>query len=169
MSKKSGKSRFNFIDVIVILAIVAVIGAAVLIVLSRSGVVSASKTAHVEYTVRFTLVREEFTSYVKTGDTVKNSSTGNDIGNVIAVRTPEKSVYSDARSIIGDGDEKTVAVSEFPDLYDLYITVSSTATLNDNGIAIVDGNMILIGSPIYFRDGLFAKEGFITAFEITQN
>ena len=166
MSKTKTKSRFNFVDVIIILAIIAVIAAIVWIVLVRSGTVKTEKTVRVEYTVRFTLVREEFSSYVKTGDSVTNSSTGNEIGSVIAVRRPEKSKYYDVRSTVGTGDDATVKVSEYPNLYDVYVTIASDATLSDNGIATVDGNKILIGAPMYFRDGLFAKEGYVTAFEI---
>ena len=70
MSKTKTKSRFNFVDVIIILAIIAVIAAIVWIVLVQSGTVKTEKTVRVEYTVRFTLVREEFSSYVKTGDVV---------------------------------------------------------------------------------------------------
>ena len=166
MSKTKTKSRFNFVDVIIILAIIAVIAAIVWIVLVQSGTVKTEKTVRVEYTVRFTLVREEFSSYVKTGDSVTNSSTGNEIGSVIAVRTPEKSKYRDIRSIVDTADGKTVQVSEYPDLYDVYVTVSSEAEISDDGIATVDGSKILIGAPMYFRDGLFAKEGYVTAFEI---
>jgi len=166
MSKTKTKSRFNFVDVIIILAIIAVVAAIVWIVLVQSGTVKTGKTARVEYTVRFTLVREEYSTYVKTGDTVTNSGTGNEIGSVIAVRHPEKSKYRDIRSITGTGDAKTVQVSEYPDLYDVYVTVSSEATISGDGIATVDGNKILIGAPIYFRDGLFAREGYVIAFEI---
>lgn len=169
MSKIKTKTRFNFVDVIIILAIIAVIAAIVWIVLVQSGTVSTEKTVRVEYTLRFTLVREEYATYVKTGDTVKNSSTGNDIGSVIAVRRPEKSKYYDIRTTVDEGGEQTVQVSEYPNLYDVFVTVASDATLSDSGIATVDGDKILIGSPMYFRDGLFAKEGFVTAFEIKNN
>lgn len=166
MSKTNAKHRFNFVDVIIIIAVIAVIAAIVWIVLAQSGTIKTGTTARVEYTVRFTFVREELASYVKTGDTVLNSGTGNEIGKVIAVRHPEKSIYRDIRSIVDDGGEKTVKVSEFPDLYDVYVTVSSNASISESGIATVDGNKILIGAPIYFRDGEFAREGYIIAFEI---
>ncbi|MBR6049614.1 MAG: DUF4330 family protein [Clostridia bacterium] len=166
MSKTKANHRFNFVDVIIILAIIAVVAAIVWIVLAQSGTIKTGKTARVEYTVRFTLVREELASYVKTGDTVLNSGTGNEIGKVIAVRHPEKSKYRDNRTIVGSGEERTLQVSDYPDLYDVYVTVSSEAAISDSGVATVDGNKILIGAPIYFRDGQFAREGYIIAFEI---
>ena len=162
------KTRFNIIDVIIILAIVAIIAGVVVFVLVQRGTVKTAKTATAEYTVRFTGVRAEFLSEFAVGKTVKNSSTKNDIGTIIAVRTPTKSVEYNTNVIVGEGEEATVLKTEL-DTYDVYVTISAEAKIGDNGIATIEGAKVLIGSPAYYRIDRFADLGYITDFEIIDN
>ncbi len=168
-SSESRKTHFNLIDVIIIIAVLAVIAAIVWIILLQSGSVGQTDDVKITYTLKFSLVREEFASRVKIGDSAVNSSTGNEIGTVTAVSV-EKSKYVNTDAVVTDENgEYTVEVSEYPDMYDVYVTVSTTATLGKNGIAYVDGYRILIGSQIYFRDASFASRGFITDFETVKD
>lgn len=159
------KTRFNIIDVVIILAVLAAIAGVVVFVLVRNGTVKTNKTVRAEYTVRFTGVREEFLSEFSAGKTVKNSSTRNDIGTILAVRTPTKTLEYNTDAVVGEGDDATVLTSEL-DTYDVYVTISSTATLSDIGIAYIDGTKVLIGSPAYYRIDRFAQIGYITDFEL---
>ena len=159
------KTRFNIVDAIIILAVAAIIAAIVVIVLIQKGTVKTAQTVKAEYTVRFTGVREEFLSEISVGKTVKNSSTRNDIGTIIAVRTPSKSIEYNVDVIIGEGEDATVLSTEL-DTYDVYVTISSEAKIAVNGIAEADGTKILIGSPAYYRIDKFAQLGYITDFEL---
>ncbi|MBO4353824.1 MAG: DUF4330 domain-containing protein [Clostridia bacterium] len=158
-------TRFNFIDAVIILAVLLVIAAIVWIILLQNGTVGADETADIKYTVKISSVREEFVSAVKEGDEAVNSSTGAAIGKITGVKT-EKAKYINADSAVkGEDGTYTASVAEYPDTYDVYVTVSVTAKVSANGVLYVDGNKILIGSPLYFRDGAFAAKGFITGFE----
>ena len=158
-------TRFNLIDAVIILAVLLVIAAVVWIILLQNGAVGADATAEVTYTVKISSVREEFISSVKTGDGAVNSSTGASIGKITAVKT-EKAKYINTDSVVkGEDGTYTASVAEYPDTYDVYVTVSVVAKVGANGVLYIDGNKILIGSSLYFRDGAFAEKGFITGFE----
>lgn len=168
MVKGSNEKRFNFVDVVIIIAIVAVIGAVIWIAMVQSGNIEREKIVNVEYTVRLSSVRAEFADSVHNGDIVVDSSTGNELGLVIAVRRPENTKYYNPNVIVERGDKATVGSSSYEDLYDIYVTISSKAILGDNGVAYVDSKKILIGAPINFRISPFAQTCYVTAFAITE-
>lgn len=168
MVKGSNEKRFNFVDVVIIIAIVAVIGAVIWIAMVQSGNIEREKVVNVEYTVRLTSVRSEFADSIHNGDMVIDSSTGEELGLVIAVRHPENTKYYNPNVIVGSGERMTVGTSSYEDLYDIHVTISSKATIGANGVAYVDKNKILIGAPINFRISPFAQTCYITAFAITE-
>ena len=158
------KRHFNIIDVIIIVAILAVIAVVIWLVLLRGGVTDGGdKSVEVEYTVRFTLVREEYVGSLKVGDAVINSQNGNGIGEIVDIKTNKSTYYSAEAAKVGD-DGKTVVTSEYPDLYDVYVKIKATGTKGVNDVVYVDGIKILIGSPVYLRDNPFAAMGFIVDF-----
>lgn len=120
------KHRFNFIDVLIILTVVAV--AAVLVKLyvfdGKSDV--QTKNASIQYVVCTDMISEELSDNVTVGDTVFDYSSGKEIGKVIAC---------DIRNATHTGTSQsgTPVVSEIVGSKVLYITVEATATVYDDG------------------------------------
>ena len=164
--EKTGKTRFNVIDVIIIVAVVAVIAAIIFIAINKSGSEEQSNAVKVHYTVRFEQVPEGALAYIKSGENIKNAAKDS-IGEVSAVRSERSKYYGkDALTETEDGYE--MAVSEYPDRYDVYVTVISAAELDDAGIPIVEGAKILIGTHMEnVSISSFAGSGYVVAFEIT--
>jgi len=172
MNKNSNErrgARFNIIDAVIVIAVLALVAAAVWLILLQGGGAGKSDEVGVNYTLKISMVREEFASRIKVGDTAQNSSTGAEIGKITAVSV-EKSKFVNTGAVVTDENgESSAVVSEYPDLYDVSVTIRATATTGANGVAYVEGYKILIGSSIYFRDASFAARGFITNFETVGN
>lgn len=169
MTKNQKETKFNFIDVIITVSVLFIVGIIVFAALSNSGVSNVKKTISVEYTVRMEGVKKEHLSYVHEGDTVIDSRTGVEIGKIISIRQPENTKYYGNKMTPGTEDEARIVVSEHEDFYDLYVTISSPAVIGKNNIAYIDSNKILVGAPIYFRISPFANIGYIVDFEMMTN
>ena len=59
-----------------------------------------------------------------------------------------------------------INISEYDNLYDVYVTINVIADVDCRGIAYAGKNKILVGSRIYFRCGTFAGTSFCTEFNI---
>jgi len=169
MIKNQKETKFNFIDVIITVSILFIVGIVVFAALSNSGVSNVKKTISVEYTVRMEGVKKEHLNYIHEGDTVIDSRTGIEIGKITSIRQPENTKYYGNGTVSGAEGEARIVVSEFEDFYDLYVTISSPAVIGENNVAYIDSNRILVGAPIYFRVSPFANIGYIVDFEMMTN
>ena len=65
MTNDRQKTRFNFIDVLIILIILAVVGAAVYLIVTGNMEARRSESANIEFTVRLSAVDEEYLSLIR--------------------------------------------------------------------------------------------------------
>lgn len=161
---ESGKSRFNFIDVLIILTVLAIV-AVIIYMTTQSGTIASKNEKTVVYTLKLSGVNSDYLGLISEGDEVFNSSTGNSIGKITAVRRENTKLIG--KTIVTDSTgAKSISVSQYDNLYDVYVTLYVTASVDDRGIAYVDGCRILVGSRFYFRDATFAGTSFCTDFSI---
>ncbi|MBQ9511323.1 MAG: DUF4330 domain-containing protein [Clostridia bacterium] len=164
-SKNVQKSRFNFVDVIVIVLALAMTAAIVYFFVSRRTTTAPSGDKTVVYTLKLPGVNADYLAMIKENDTITDSSTGNVLGTVREVQAKHTLYVGDTVADDGKGG-KTAAYSEYDNLFDVYITIYVTASVDDRGIAYIGSNRILVGSPFYIRHGAFAKKAYCTAFSI---
>ncbi len=162
MIQEKKKVRFNFIDAIIIIVILAVIGAAVLLITGDMKQSRSTSDGKIEFEVRITQVDEKNLSLIKVGDTVKDSSTGKVIGTIVNVET-KKSVYY-GNTAISENGVLTLPQTEYADQYDVYILISAEANKDSRGIYSIGSTRIVIGSPVYFKVPSFAAVSYITEF-----
>ncbi|MBQ0126008.1 MAG: DUF4330 family protein, partial [Clostridiales bacterium] len=113
MAKNQGKTRFNIIDVIILIAIIAVVAALIWIAVlqNRPGVF---ETREVEYTVRISGVAAHIADNISEGDVIWNTDENIPIGTEIAVRS-EKTKYYNTEKTVNASGRLTVQTSEYPD------------------------------------------------------
>ncbi len=158
----NNKTRFNFVDVLVILVILAIIGASVLLILNRDDLLNLGEEVPVEYVVRISKVKADYLPLIKEGETVKNSSDGKEIGTILSVKTEPSPVYGD--TAISDGNNGlTVSLGEAEDSFDVYVTIKTDASRDQRGILSTDGIRLLVGSTVYFKIPSFTSVSFITS------
>ena len=164
-NKNARKSRFNFIDVIIIVMVLAVIAALIYFFVVKKNAPVSETEKTVVYTLKIPGVNSDCLSMIKENDVVTDSSTGNELGTVKEIQVKNSLYVGD--TVVDDGKgAKTVAHSEYDNLFDVYVTLYVTASIDSRGIAYVGSNRILVGSPFYVRDGSFAKKAFCTGFSI---
>jgi hypothetical protein len=163
MMQQRKKIRFNFIDALIILLILAVIAAASYLIYTAMHKPRAAITnGTIEFEVRISNVDASALPLIKEGDTVKDSVTGEVLGKILSV-SAEKAKYVGNVAVEEDGN-LTLAVTDYDDLYDVYVKISADALADDRGICTVGTTRILIGSPVYFKVTSFKSVSYITEF-----
>ena len=163
-NRERTRGRFNFVDVLIIVMVLAIIAVIVYMRVSDKKVAVSSEKS-VTYTVRLSGVNEDFLPIIRNGETVYDSSTGKSVGTITSVRS-EKTKYI-GKTITSDTlGNRYINISEDDNLYDVYVTINVIADVDRRGIAYAGKNKILVGSRIYFRCGTFAGTSFCTEFNI---
>ena len=158
-SKKKKAFRFNIIDIILILVILAAVSFVVYLFLSRDNA-SDGEAFNAEFVIESKEVREEFSGLIKPGDILFDSVKQAELGEVIYVE------YVNAvRTTVNNetGEQKAV---EVPGRLDVYITVRSTNVTHD-GCYKINGNYdLMTGSYFSYRVPGFAGEGSCVSVKI---
>mgnify|MGYP004455938049 CR=1 FL=1 len=163
-NKEMTKGRFNFVDVLIIVMVLAIIAVVVYMSVSDKKVAASSEKV-VTYTVKLSGVNKDYLPLIKKGETVTDSSTGALIGTITDV-TSEKSKHVGSKITADTLGNRYISYSEYDNLYDVFVTMTVKADVDSRGIAYVNKNKVLVGSKIYFRCGTFAAASFCTAFSI---
>jgi len=152
MHKKTNKIKFNFVDIIIITLILALVTAGVykLFFVNRG---LAKQNSMIEYKVLVENVRTPTVESIKDGQTVRDVQTNIVMGTITG---KEISPYKQAVPTL-DG---RVVQADVPEKYNVIITVSSPAIVTDNNIMI--GNKeIKIGAPVSIKSNIFSVTGII--------
>ena len=167
MENSENKKRFNVIDIIVIVLVLALIAGLVwFFVFSKTTNNESTETNDISFTVLVKSVDDQIVKNFKTNDVILNSSTNNQFGIISNVRL-EKTEY--LSNIVDETKETpTAKLSSYPDLFDIYITITSKCRIESTGIAVVDNNPILIGKQLYIKDGLYATSSYVVDFAVKQ-
>jgi len=155
------KLYFNFIDVILIVAILASVAALIFFLRERRIVTdNGDKTAEIVYKIEVTAMREEFRNLVAVGDMVVDPVTANTVGEVTDVSyTPYLYVGTDRAT----GLQVTTA---YPGKITMTVTIKTVATVTDTGYE-VGGRALILGETVSLRVPDFAGSGTCVAIEKT--
>lgn len=163
MIQQRKKTRFNFIDALIVLLIIAVIAGAGYLLFTAIRQPRTATNGKVEFDVRIANVEASCLPLIKVGDKVKDSVTGELLGTIVSVQA-EKSKYVGNVAVEQDDGSLTFAVTDYEDQYDVYVKISADAMADERGIATVGSTRIVIGSPVYFKVPSFKSISYITEF-----
>lgn len=157
--KKSSKPRrrFNFIDVLLILLVLAVIFVAVNIVSPMSVMDKLkSETKHtIQYTVEFTGVDNDLLDKIKEKDTVVDAVSKQTLGSVTAVNN-----HTEYNVLEYNEETDTGVWVKYLDKYNIIVTVRATATYREGIGYRVNERRIAVGEKMALRFPNFAQEGY---------
>ena len=141
VKKKRGK--FNAVDFLIVFAVTGII-AVFLVYVSAMG--AEPQTVKLEYTVRFENVKEEFVDNILYGEDVCDSASQTPMGIVIKVDNSEHyEVYE------YDSNLKAIVGVEYPDKYNLKVTLVADAVLSDGVGYTVGGIRVAVGAKLDLR------------------
>jgi hypothetical protein len=164
MIQNRKKAQYNLIDVLIIVFILGVIAASVYLLFGGFGGSEDDGTADITFEVRISNVKESALPLISKGLAVKDSITGEQIGTIVAVRLEKSRYYGSAR--LDENGDYALGVTEYPDEYDVYVTISSNAKSDDRGIYAVGETYMLIGETVHFQVKSFSEVSYIVHTEI---
>ncbi len=162
MSTTKQKHRFNAVDALIILLILAVIAAGIF-VFSKKVRSQKAGSFDIEYVIELRTVRDELADNITVGTKIIDSAKKYQLGEVIAVNvTPAKFTGTDL--INGE-----LVYYDYPEHSDVSLTVKTTARLDSEGMYIVDsGYRLSVGTSIYVRTPDYVGTGYCTKFKKTE-
>jgi len=158
--KKSGaekmKFRLNFIDIIIMLVILAATVLLAYIFLSSDiNFFEGNKKVIVEYKVEIRNVREELRDYISISDHATDTVTQYSLGKVVDVEyTPAR--YTGVNRATGE-----LVFSDYPERINITVTIRSEATVSGADYSL-NGYKIAVGKPIALRTPNYINEGYCT-------
>ncbi|NLZ36272.1 MAG: DUF4330 family protein [Clostridiales bacterium] len=151
------KIRFNIIDALLLLIIIAAVALAAYFVMSgRVGQQRAVSERPIQYTVLLTNVRGEFKGNIKIGDSVTDTVKLMPIGEVTDIKTVQTSID------IEDETAGRIVSAIVPDKYDITVTVTADATVS-TGFYMIGGYQIQVGTLVSLRVPDFTGVGYCTS------
>lgn len=150
------KRRFNFIDVLIILAIV-LLGAIVVNLFLPEAIFKSSKntTREIQYTVEFVGVDEAFIDKIKENDNAIDSVSKYSVGKVILV--DRNTLYSELQY---DEENHAGKFAVYEDKYNVLVTISVMADYHEGEGYSVGGKRIAVGEKFSLRLSDYAGEGY---------
>ena len=154
---KKKKGRFNLMDLILVLIAVG-IALFVLLVLDPFSIHmfrAEEQGVTLEYTLRIENVEGAFLDKIRIRDEVIDSSIKVSLGYVNAVENdiPYTEPYYDS-------EEDVVSMKEYPNRYDMIITVTADAVFTEGVGYTVNGRRVAVGSQFYLMFPEFLGEGY---------
>ena len=158
---KVNKPKFNIIDGLVILAVIAIISAAVWF-LTTAG---PGDEVYVYFVVEFQGQMPDFENNVIAGYApnaeVRDSIRNYFLGHAWDVESRP------AATVAFDNTTNTFVMATIPDRYDVYVTIRAVGTENHTAIQ-ANGHTVRVGQEMFIRGRGYAGIGFITQIWTTE-
>ena len=154
---KKQKGRFNLMDLLLVLIAVSIILAFVFVldpfsldIMGRSG-----HKVTLEYTLRIENVEGVLIDKIHTRDEVVDASIKTSLGYVNAVEndTPYTEAYYNSK-------DDQVSMTEYPDRYDLVVTVTAEAVFTEGVGYTVNGRRVAVGAEFYLMFPDYVGSGY---------
>jgi hypothetical protein len=155
--KGSKGGRFNFVDLLIILALLLFIAIVVNIFLPSSFFSSFKKNTEreIQYTVEFSYVDQDFVDKIKENNQVIDSVSKYSLGNVITVDYNQN--YSE---LYYDTVQKAGGLLTYEDKYNVIVTVTVMAQYDEGEGYSVGDRRIAVGEKLSLRFPDYVAEGY---------
>lgn len=155
--KRSGAKKFNFIDVLIILAIILLVAivASIIAPTSLFGAFSTNSTETIQYTVEFSGVDMAFVNNIADNDNVVDAVSKFSLGSVAAIDN-----NSNYRALQYNESTGTGSFAVYKDKYDLLVTITVDAEYKEGEGYFVNDRRIAVGEKLSLRFPNYIGEGY---------
>lgn len=159
-NSKKKKSGFNFVDLLLIIIAVAIIGGAVYLFSPISFLkgLSSKVNGTLDYTVEIRNVDVVFIENIKENDIVIDSVSKNTIGKVVAIDHNTKYTELDYREN-ADGQYEGFLL-EYPDRYNISVTITADAEFLAGQGYSINNCRVAVGEKMSLRFRDYVCEGY---------
>ena len=160
-SDKKVKRKFNFIDFLIVLVLIAVIGSLIYAFSPWTNIEKlwANNQTELTYFVEIKDVSPEYIDMIKSGDTVINSVTKNSLGTVEEVTNVENAYVYD---YVPEDGKMTCVILENPKKYNITLKITTLADYNEGIGYSVNGCRVAIGEMLNLRLPTYTCSGYCT-------
>lgn len=161
-STKKKSKKFNFVDFLVIILILAIVGTGIYLLSPASFLknLQSGKEGTLIYTIEIKGVDSEYLAKIEENDAVIDSVTKVSLGTVTTVdRNTKHSVFECRESTENPGTYEGV-FAEYPDQYDVIVTITADAEYVPQSGYFVNHRRIAVGEKISLRFPNYVGEGY---------
>lgn len=156
---KKRKIKFNFIDVLIIIIVVAALFLGYKLIIGKTTNSVQSKTKTITFTAEGKCTSKEACESIIIGSEAFNSATGEYLGIV------KKAEYENEKKVEYNPVKDAFEKHDIEDKYTIYVTVESEAVETDKDF-LVNGQSIKVGKQLYFKSKGFGMESYIVDISI---
>lgn len=156
--KKTFRPRFNLFDAVIILLVLAVVGAALLLRDRSTGADPARATVPIRYTVELTRAPQDMANQMRVGDDIYRSTDSAYMGKIVDVRSVphlENAFLPEANRFVR---------YEVPESFDIYVTVEGQGYWDGKDIFVESVSPKICGEMFVKGKG-FARLGFVCGID----
>ena len=159
------KRKFNFIDFLIVLLVVALIAVAIYATSPWSHIqrLWGADEVVIDYIVEIRGVDEQFISLIEGGDAAINSVTKGNMGVVTDVERDTKT--TSLHYTVDENGGVHGVLHEYPDKYDITVHIEATAEYKTDVGYTVDGCRVAVGEELFFRFPRFSCSGYCVAID----
>ena len=158
-----GNGRFNFIDVLMILAILLLGAIVVNLFLPGSLLKASSVEREIQYTVEIVGVDEAFIDKINEDDVVHDSVSKYNVGTVMAV--DKSTPYSVLQY---DLDSNSGHLASYEGKYNLLVTINVKAEYHEGEGYSIGDRRIAVGEKLSLRFPDYAAEGYCVNLSVAE-
>ena len=159
MIQNRKKAKFNLLDALIIILMLALIGAVIYGLFGGFRDSESAEPSEFTFDVKISNVRESALALIAEGMEIKDSVTGEAIGTVVSVKTEKSRYYGGVQ--MNENGIYSLIVSDYPDEYDVYVTISASAEKDDRDIFYVGDIRMLVGETVHFQVKSFSAVSYI--------
>lgn len=164
MGLVDGKGRLygkiNMIDLLIVLLLLSIAAGAYLFFFGGSEK-KVVETGKVVYEFEITNVNQDFVDAITSGDPIRDSTRGNDLGTVVSKASRKATMLNE------DLVNGRYVIAEVPNAFDVVITIEAQANITPANI-IVGGAEIKVGKKFFIKGKGYANQGFITKITLME-
>lgn len=156
--KKTFRPHFNLFDVVIILLVLAVVGAAMLLRNRSTGTETSRTTVPIRYTVELTRAPQDMVNQIRVGEDIYRSTDSAYMGKIVDVShiAHQENEYSETAG--------RFVRYEVPESYDIYITVEGQGYWTGKDL-IVEGVSPKVCGEMFVKGKGFARLGFVCGID----
>lgn len=153
--------KFGFVDIIIILLVVALLAVGYKIVSDKEGTSSAA-ISDVEFTVELSKLDKEVADMICVGDDIYDSLKGGYYGKVVDVKVQK------ATELFENTDSGSFVISEYPDKYNAYVTIHGTPTSITDGNILFASQKVKVGLEMFLKSKNYVGIGYAVGVDVLE-
>ena len=153
--------KFGIVDILIILLVVALCFVGYQIIGSKEGT-STANISDVGFTVELKKVDKADVDMISVGDDIYDSIKGGYYGKVVSVTSKT------ATDILANTKDGSFSISEYPNKYDVYVTIHGTPTSLTDANILFASQRVKVGLEMFIKSKNYVGIGYAVEVNVVE-